>query len=732
MKRLGFVFCIFWVLQVHGAVISLDTAVTQAQKWMEGHPIMGQAAERSIASTNEFPGQSDYSVYVISLEPSGYLVLNSDDRFPLVAFYSADSLVDLSDLPENAFLSMLEAYVVQRVEELKTPVKRSADSKDASGVTELYGPFLEVSWDQCNPYNKRCPYNPEAGTGYGQNAATGCVPTSFAQVLHFHRWPFFGEGSHTYTDNEETLIGTHSADFSDPYDWSSMISSYDPWNPNPFAAEEAVSELMYELGVACEANYKTTGTGASVMVLANELENYFFFEPDQYKTSKSTLMAPMEADLRDGFPCVVSISGHSIVADGLMVENGTTTYHFNYGWGGENDGWASADALVRGSTSLRPQLIAFPRTNAVSALLAEPVEVQWILPKRRESEVSKLVIYKEQSNGEWTVFAEDTALLSRRYSSVETKIDDANDFSEFEITSTGTILSGDWSISTTSGVSSCFYKPSPEYTGHLFNLTSVTSITPTASTKLVLHTKYKLSNDQFRILVSTDRSSFTEVWSGGGIFWWHDLSVDLSAYAGQSIYLRLEYEGGSSYVGGGIWIDSISTLEETLPELKGQPIYYTVIVDPLPGTHTLAAVLVDGDLVEHERAPTFTLVVPDDGDGMPSEWERQYGFDPTLNDGDLDPDLDGHNNWKEYLCGTIPTNGASYWDLEAGPGHLPKFYALEERIYLLEYKTSLQQDTWIPLRDIPGSNGVIFVDDYDDEPYSNCFYRVQVRLQDSE
>ncbi|MCK5924119.1 MAG: C10 family peptidase, partial [Methylococcales bacterium] len=339
--------------------------------------------------------------------------------------------------------------------------------------------------------------------------------------------------------------------FSDTYDWENMLPSYDPWNPNPVAAEDAVAELMYELGVAVGANYEHSGTRAGTSTLGTRLSEYFFFEPCEWNSSTNSLIPPMEADLRAGFPCVVSIPNHAIVADGLMVDDGTTTYHFNYGWGGSNNGWWSADnvageALEDGATSLRPRLMAIPQTNAVVGELGGSTELRWILPKRRENEVGKLVIYRFDS-GSWQPFAEDTDLLSRRYSAVETQWDDCDDFSVFELTTVNSTYAGNWAVSTTSGVGNCFYKPSPEYDGYLYHLTSRATIAPTESTRLMLCAKYSLSSDLFRVLLSTDRSIFTEIWSGSGTVGWGDISIDLAAYAGEEVYVRLEYAGS----GGG-------------------------------------------------------------------------------------------------------------------------------------------------------------------------------------
>ena len=213
-------------------------------------------------------------------------------------------------------------------------------------VTELYGPFLDTTWNQCHPYNLHCPVAPGQSDYYGHRAPVGCVPTAFAQVLNFHCWPPHGMESHTYTDNKGDLQGVHSATFSDSYDWENMIAIYtSASNVNSVVSEEAVSELMYELGVTADANYNTSGTSSSVQTLGRRLPTYFYFEGSTSHYLTNALITSLEVDLRAGFPAVVSIPGHAIVADGLMVDNGITSYHFNYGWGGQNDGWYTKDNI---------------------------------------------------------------------------------------------------------------------------------------------------------------------------------------------------------------------------------------------------------------------------------------------------------------------------------------------------------------------------------------------------
>ena len=597
------------------AIISQEAALEQARSWMAGNPVMAPAAGRTVASMDAFPDSGGYSVYVVRFVPAGYLVLNSDDRFPPVVAFSVDSGVDLSDDPQNAFRAMLLQHVEKMEGLLARPElipARATTVKEVQAVTELYGPFLETTWNQCNPYNLYCPDDPDGSEYYGYRAAVGCVPTAYAQVLNFHRWPLFGEGSRSYTDSSGSLTGSYSAVFSDRYNWGSMEATYDAWSTNYEEPEEAVAELMSELGVAAGADYESDGTSASTSTLGERLEDYFYFEPIAYHSDSSSLIEPMEADLRAGFPCVVAIPGHAVVADGLMVDGGVTTYHINYGWGGSNNGWYTADnvagaALQYGVTSLRPQLLAFPATNSLVVSEGEPVEVQWMLPKRRESEVSTLEVY-QYAGGSWQPFWTDTAMNSRRFSDTTVLWDDCADFSGFEVTTMSPIYTADWAVCTTGEVENCFYKAVPEYTDWDYHLTSVSTITPTAATRLLLHTKYTLATDRFSVLVSSDRSTFTEVWSSAGSAGWSDVAIDLAAYAGQAIYVRLQYTGGSYYADGGVWIDSISTQETTYPELEGQPVYYTSLTNLAAGSYTLAARLTDIHSVE---AAALALLYPD-------------------------------------------------------------------------------------------------------------------------
>ena len=61
-----------------------------------------------------------------------------------------------------------------------------------------------------------------------------------------------------------------------------------------------------------------------------------------------------------------------------------------------------------------------------------------------------------------------------------------------------------------------------------------------------------------------------------------------------------------------------------------------------------------------------------DGDGMPDEWEKKYGFNPfDPSDGSKDFDKDGYTNVEEWLNGTDPTEFIDYQKPENNKNTLP-------------------------------------------------------------
>jgi len=241
--------------------------------------------------------------YAIELDPEGFVIMNSDKRLPPVIAYSETGSLNLDDLPQNAFRSMLNGSMKQNSKKVYK-VSMASDAIDVfqpleeaqsesqwnqllepaevffpmvTAASADIGPFLTTTWNQNKHYNKLCPVDTISPTPYYDNRVpVGCVAVVGAQIMNFYQWPYRGTGGHSYTDSWGDTTGAHNADFSDPYDWANMQNSYDPWGSEPQAAVAAVSELMVEVGVAVEMDYEDWASSSSTYDLKEMMNSSLF------------------------------------------------------------------------------------------------------------------------------------------------------------------------------------------------------------------------------------------------------------------------------------------------------------------------------------------------------------------------------------------------------------------------------------------------------------------------
>jgi len=140
------------------------------------------------------------------------------------------------------------------------------------------------------------------------------------------------------------------------------------------------------------------------------------------------------------------------------------------------------------------------------------------------------------------------------------------------------------------------------------------------------------------------------------------------------------------------------------------------------------------------RNTTITLTViggDSDGDGIPDSWTQQYFGHSTGQAGDLsraadDADGDGMNNLAEYLCGTDPTNPASYLHLTgtaiAGLDRSVSWAAIGGIGYVVQSSTNLAAGfTDISPVIMPGTNGTqTYVHTGAATNAAPCFYRIRL------
>ncbi|HCO96553.1 MAG TPA: hypothetical protein DIU00_21875, partial [Phycisphaerales bacterium] len=371
----------------------------------------------------------------------------------------------------------------------------------------------------------------------------GCVATAFAQVMKYHEWPYRGAGSMVYEDTEGSITNTHTAAFSDPYEWWHMQDEYYVWGVEPEEAVNAVSELMYELGVAAKMDYENGASTTSSEILGSGIQKHFFYEAITHTESSNfdQLMNSVLNDLADRRPCIASIPGHALVIDGHMKQQGDNYFHINYGFSGQNDGWYLLDnvrekAITDVFTGIRPMLTAL---HLGSEYTTDGIELRWVLPKTRSEEATQIDVLKQDIlSGTWE--------------------DEAEQFSTFEVTSTSDYK--DWSLSPAGYAGNCFYKPAGGYGNREYHFTSISSFRLEQETRLTFRARYVLGEDDFSVRISSDNgSSFSSVWSISNSSQenWTEIQIPLEVFSGQDILIRFEYLVGNYYPDGGVWIDDI-------------------------------------------------------------------------------------------------------------------------------------------------------------------------------
>lgn len=273
----------------------------------------------------------------------GYMVLGGDDLAYPVLGYSDKGAIDVENMsPELKW--WLSEYARQIEWASRAGLPENPEKGEPGVGREVIRPLLTTQWDQGTPYNILCPKHDD------KLCVTGCVATSMAQVMNYHKYPEVGEGIVKY--KSATINRNLSLNFSKrEFDWANMLDAY---YADSYTEEqaEAVGYLMKACGYSVEMDYTPVMSGAQGILIGNALVEYFKYD----KGTRSLYRLPYSSsqweemiydNLKNVGPVIIngrspSQGGHSFVCDGY---DGNGYYHFNWGWGGISDGYFSLDAL---------------------------------------------------------------------------------------------------------------------------------------------------------------------------------------------------------------------------------------------------------------------------------------------------------------------------------------------------------------------------------------------------
>lgn len=267
----------------------------------------------------------------------GFTIVSADDRLPQVLGFSENGTFDYATAPENMkwWLSQYSEQISAFLEEDPQINPRFGKRAGAGDRTPIE-PLLTSKWNQTAPYNDLCPID----TRTGRRSVTGCVATAMAQVMRYHQWPVNPQGTNAgYVFNGTTL------------DWANMIDDYESTRNYTAAQGTAVATLMRQCGAAVDMMYSSNASGAYDNDVPVGLQKYFDYDGGMrmqwrdYHTI-SGWNSLVYAELAEKRPVYYSgqsnQGGHAFVCDGYL---GNNFFHFNWGWGGYQDGYFLLNSL---------------------------------------------------------------------------------------------------------------------------------------------------------------------------------------------------------------------------------------------------------------------------------------------------------------------------------------------------------------------------------------------------
>ncbi|MFZ4581673.1 MAG: C10 family peptidase [Paludibacter sp.] len=280
---------------------------------------------------------------------NGFVIVSADERTKPILAYSTEGSFNTSSLPQTLkyWLNVYNNEILSikpTDKKLTTTINYTESTNNTSFATTIAPLLGNIKWNQGDPYNNLCPLIPPANT---TRSVSGCVATGMAQVMMFHKWPVSGTGSNTYTSTTNNISLTQSFAGTN-YNWSNMTDTYSTASTE--AQKTAVATLIYHCGVAVSMDYGTTSS-ASTLAMANALKNNFGYDSNLQQFQRNYYTRTewknmLKAELNTLKPILYSGNsndgGHLFVCDGYDAND---LFHFNWGWGGQSNGYFQLSAL---------------------------------------------------------------------------------------------------------------------------------------------------------------------------------------------------------------------------------------------------------------------------------------------------------------------------------------------------------------------------------------------------
>ena len=354
-----------FALHVNAADITPEEALDIANSFVQHDQTAQKAIRKAPKGTKIAPSiahrmpsrvaTNKDNVYIINLgNDQGFVVVSGEDGATAeILGYCDHGFFNYEDAPVQ-FIDLLKEYSdgidsLRRNPALRTrKPRRIVITDDMFNTPEpiigevVVGPLITTQWNQTAPYNNLCPTSdPSDSSAYASHCYTGCVPTAVAQVMNYWKWPVQSGGQVYVGWSQEN--GDIYEDFPvHTYDWDNMLDDYD--HGYSWEQANAVAQLMADIGSAMGTSY-CQSNGSPTVWQPNALIDNFGYEPgiETVTGNKAAdIMISLKSELNEKRPVLYvgcpegEGDCHALVCDGYTKDD---YFHFNYGWGGQTDGF---------------------------------------------------------------------------------------------------------------------------------------------------------------------------------------------------------------------------------------------------------------------------------------------------------------------------------------------------------------------------------------------------------
>ena len=339
--------------------------------------LVSNSKENRVKAFGPASGSAPYYIYSRG-EGQGYVIVAGDDCLPTILGYTESGDFDADNIPP-ALQAMLDSWAESiaqaQANGTNTPRPLLTASADRSSIK----PIMTSHWHQSSPYNDRCPIR----TGTSSRAVTGCVATAASQILYYWRKDLpstLQSTTPTYSYGEAPV--TESIEKGTLLRWDLMKDSYN--GSESATVKNAVAEFVFATGAATWLTYGSSTSG-NIEKIPATFSGFFGMKGGTVKYrnsySQETWVQMLYDELIAGRPVMYtgqseSQGGHAVVVHGYQKTG--DLFYFNFGWGGQADGYYTVDTEkgMNGFNAYQSALFeAYPKTWNRTAEISQPETV---------------------------------------------------------------------------------------------------------------------------------------------------------------------------------------------------------------------------------------------------------------------------------------------------------------------------------------------------------------------